>query len=101
MSIIFMPLRPDVLPLETHHVTVGGTTLPVSVTAEDGGYLATHADTGCWGYGDSVERALDDLVLMLANDREWYCFGAGKTLYMWGRSFERRAAVQKTFGVTA
>ena len=101
MPILYMPLRPDVLPTTTTHVTVGGTTLPVSVTAEDHGYLATHAETGCWGYGDSVDAALDDLVLMLANDREFYCFGAGKDLYLYGRMFARRAAVQKTFGVTA
>ena len=98
MPFLVHPIRPDILPDDTRHVTVGGKTLPVSVTFEDHGYLATHGETGCWGYGPTVDEALADVALMLANDRDWYCFGTGKTLYLYGRAYHRRAAIQKVFG---
>lgn len=35
------------LPDATRHIEVAGRVLPVSITAEEDGYSATHTDTGC------------------------------------------------------
>ena len=87
----------NTLPDVTRFVTVAGKTLAVSVTEEDSGILATHLDTGCWGYGETVEGAMHDIALMLENDREWYCTGEGSRMYLHGRMYDRRAAIQRVF----
>jgi hypothetical protein len=98
MTTIFYPLRPDTLPDATRHVEIAGRTLPVSITQEDHGYLATHMDTGCWGYGDTADAALADIALMLEKDRAFYLEGPCAGMEMPGVLMKRRAALRRTFG---
>ena len=98
MTIAFVPLRPDILPDVLRFVVVSGKQLAVGVVREDHGYSATHIATGCWGYGETIDAALKDIALMLANDAEWFCHGEGARMYLHGRAYQRRAAIQAVFG---
>ena len=90
----WLPTLPDL----TRFVEVAGKHLSVAVHKHDGKYVAMHHPTKCWGYGPTIDAALSDVALMLANDRDWYCHGEGARLYLHGRMYERRAAIQRAFG---
>lgn len=98
MPVSIHPIRPDVLPQMTRFVVVAGVTFTVQMHKERGKWLAWHDATRCWGYAATVDGALEDIALMLANERDWWCDGEGSRMYLYGRQFERRAAVQKAFG---
>lgn len=94
-------MRPDILPEITRFVYVAGVNLTVQVYREGTGWLAWHIETGCWGYGVTIECAVRDIALMLANEHDWFVVGEGSRMYLHGRMYERRAAIQKTFGGAA
>lgn len=101
VAVKFNPMRPDLMPEITRFTTVAGVTLTVQMCREGSGWLAWHIETGCWGYGVTIECAMRDITLMLANDHDWYCMGEGARQYLYGRMYERRAAIQRTFGGAA
>lgn len=98
MSVTVHHIRPDVLPQMTRFVQVAGVSFTVHVTKEEGSWLAWHDETGCWGWAPTVDAALEDVALMLSNDKDWFCDGEGSRLYLYGRAYQRRAAVQLAFG---
>lgn len=98
MPVAVHPVCPDVSPQVTRFVQLAGVSFTIRVTREGDRWLAWHEATGCWGYAGTITGAMEDITLMLANERDWYCTGEGARLYLHGRMHERRAAVQKAFG---
>lgn len=85
------------LPDATQHIDVAGVTVPVSVTAEDHGYSVTHMDTGCWGYGETVDDALADCRDMLMEGKAFYIDGPCAHIELPPSVAKRRAAFRAVF----